>query len=371
MHSRELAILGARPAFDTPIRFGVPNDFDQVTFHELVGKVIDTKRFTNDGPVVRSFEERVGDIVGAKHCIAVSNATAGLQLLLMTDMPGRRFAVPGFTFPATFEAVRAVGHRPIFTDVEPFTHNIDPSKIDATVRGVVATNLWGRICQSELIRQACAGPNYYDSAHAFGRNRVLVGDAEVFSFHATKFISCGEGGAIVTNDDVLARTMRRLRNFGYGDGSVVVTHGTNAKMPELSACLGHAYLDNMDVIIEHNRNNYLEYGKNIGNPYVRLVSMGDSHPNYQYVVLDVNDEIRDTLWAALARENVETKRYFYPGAQLLESDRLWRRTLCLPTGTSVSQSDVRRICELIDNIVWSYVDGCMEGFKGCKCFATR
>jgi dTDP-4-amino-4,6-dideoxyglucose len=366
-HFRELAILGARPAFDEPVRFGVPNDFDQTTFHELVGQVLETRRFTNDGPIVRSFEDRICEIVDAKHCVAVSNATVGLQLLMMTEVPGRRFSVPAFTFPATFEAIRAVGHRPIFIDVDPFTYNIDPSKIEPTCRGVVATHLWGRICPVDDIRKACKNLNYYDAAHAFGRRSGVYGDAEVFSFHATKFVSCGEGGAIVTDDEELARTMRRLRNFGYGDGTVVVAHGTNAKMPELSACLGHAYLDVMDSIIEHNRENYLEYSKNITNPYIKLVSMGDYHPNYQYIVLDIPEEMRDLVWLALSKENVETKRYFHPGAQLPEAERLWRRTLCLPTGTSVSQSKVRRICELLDGIVGAYIDGCLEGFKGCKC----
>jgi dTDP-4-amino-4,6-dideoxygalactose transaminase len=195
-----------------------------------------------------------------------------------------------------------------------------------------------------------------------------LGDAEVFSFHATKFLNSGEGGAVTTDDDELARRMRLMRNFGFAGYDDVVYVGTNGKMSELSAAMGLTSLDAMDEFIAANRANHAAYAEALeGIPGVTLIRYDDSErSNHQYVVLEIEEEetglTRDELQRVLQAEQVMARRYFYPGCHrmepyrsyfphagllLPETERLTRCVLTLPTGTAVDAEIVGRVCDVI------------------------
>src|SRR5262249_29995063 len=161
-------------------------------------------------------------------------------------------------------------------------------------------------------------------AHALGctrRGRMAgsFGDAEVFSFHATKFFNSFEGGVITTNNDELAHRIGLMRNFGFSGYDRVAELGTNGKMSEASAAMGLTSLESMDDFINVNRRRHEKYQELLNRlPGLRVLAYDHAeHNNYQYVVVDVDesltglsrDEIVEILWA----ENVIARRYFYPG----------------------------------------------------------
>jgi len=213
----------------------------------------------------------------------------------------------------------------------------------------------------------------YDAAHAFGctyngRPIGSLGDAEVFSFHATKFFNTFEGGAIATNDDRLAAKIRLMKNFGFSGRDNVIYIGTNGKMSEISAAMGLNGLDHLENFIEVNRMNYELYRELLGNlPGMQLVTYDDQDSNnYQYIVTEIDKGVagvsRNQLLAILESENVLARRYFYPvchnmepyksyfpkaGLWLSETERLVKNVMQLPTGTTVSKSEIEQICQLI------------------------
>ena len=213
----------------------------------------------------------------------------------------------------------------------------------------------------------------YDAAHAFAcshRGRMIgnFGEAEVFSFHATKFLNTFEGGAVATNDDELARKVRLMKNFGFAGYDNVVFIGTNGKMPEISAAMGLTGLDCLDDFIAVNRANHECYSRQLEVlPGIELTRYDSTERcNYQYVVCEVDPAAfglsRDELVQVLQAENVRARRYFFPGAHRMEpyrsyypnarlllgeSERLCERVLSLPTGTAISSEDIAAVCEII------------------------
>ncbi len=217
---------------------------------------------------------------------------------------------------------------------------------------------------------------FYDAAHAFGcgRSDMMVGRfgrAEVFSFHATKFINSFEGGAVTTDDEDLADRLRLLRNFGFAGYDSVEYLGTNAKMTEVCAAMGLTSLDNMDTVIERNRANLDAYRQALCDiPGVHLVEPLDqvAH-NFQYVVIEIDSRSagidRDHVVAALWAENVRARKYFTPGCHRSEpyasessptqslavTEELSERVVVLPTGLSVTPDMASTVGHLVRAII--------------------
>ncbi len=198
------------------------------------------------------------------------------------------------------------------------------------------------------------------------------GDAEVFSFHATKFFNAFEGGAVVTNDKALADKMRLMKNFGFAGYDQVVYLGTNGKMSEVSAAMGLGSLEQMDDFVATNRRNYNSYEQALARvPGVSLMNYDEAEKcNYQYIVAEIDETVtavsRDQLLGILWAENVLARRYFYPGChrmepylskfpeagQLLpETEKVAARVLVLPNGTAVGPDDIAKLCNIIRAVV--------------------
>jgi len=194
------------------------------------------------------------------------------------------------------------------------------------------------------------------------------GFAEVFSFHATKFLNAFEGGAVVTDDDDLAAKIRLMKNFGFADYDNVIYVGTNGKMTEVAAAMGLTNLESMDEFMAVNRRNYEAYRRGFAScPGLSLLEYPEGERcNYQYIVVEVDEAItgisRDDLIDVLHAENVLARRYFYPGCHrmepyrsffpdagllLPETERLARRVLLLPTGTAVEPGTATTICHIL------------------------
>lgn len=379
-----LAVMGGTPAFAHVVHVGRPNIGNRTRLLERINTMLDTRWLSNGGPFVREFEQRISDTVGVKHCIAMCNATVALEIAIRAlDLKGE-VIVPSFTFIATAHALQWQQITPVFCDIDKATHNINAEKVEALITprttGILAVHLWGRPCAiSEL--QSIAERNklklLFDAAHGFGgryqaRQIGGFGDAEVFSFHATKFVNSGEGGAVVTNDDALAAQIRLMKNFGFSGYDKVLYIGTNGKMNELSAAMGLTNLESIDEFTDINRANLELYRENLrGIPGLSVIKYDEENgPNYQYVVLEVDAHemglTRDQLLSVLHAENVLARRYFYPGVHRMEPYRsqfpdaglrlpdtelIAERVLHLPTGTGVTPADIAKICDLIRTAV--------------------
>ncbi len=376
----DLAVFGGEPAFKDPLHVGRPNVGDRHIFRQQVDDILDRRWLTNDGPYVRAFEREVELLVGVQHCVAVANATVGLEIVVRALGLTGEVIVPSMTFVATVHVLQWLGITPLFCDVDPHTLNLDPIQVEKLITprttGILGVHLWGRPCAVEQlaeIAQKYGLKLLYDAAHALGcsyRGQMVgnFGDAEVFSFHATKVCNALEGGMIATTNGRLAGTLRRMRNFGFAGMDCVAGEGINGKMNEVSAAMGLTSLASLESFVARNYYNYRSYRRDLAEvPGLTWATFDEQERNnYHYVVLLLDEGLaglsRDQLMFVLHGENVLARRYFYPGCHRMEPYRtlqpgvsgrlpftecLVERTLCLPTGTAVSIEDVQRISQII------------------------
>jgi dTDP-4-amino-4,6-dideoxygalactose transaminase len=376
----DLALFGSPPAFPEKLHVGRPNLGSREVLLTRINDLLDRKWLTNNGPNLQEFERRVAETAGVRHCIAMCNGTVALEIATRAlDLKGE-VIVPSFTFVATAHALQWQEITPVFCDIHPETFTLDPARVEAMITprttGIIGVHLWGRPCDVEALGEIAKRRGLrllYDAAHAFGcsrKGRMIggFGDAEILSFHATKFLNTFEGGAVLTDDDALAAKIRLMKNFGFSGYDNVIYIGINGKMSEISAAMGLTGLESIDDFIAANRGNYEGYRKGLrGVEGIRLVEYDDRERcNYQYIVLELDEAVagvsRDTLVDVLHAENVIARRYFHPGVHrmepyrshfphaglvLPETERLAARVISLPTGTSIGEREVETICSIL------------------------
>ena len=378
----DLALFGAPPLFADKLYVGRPNLCARDTLHAALDQILDNRWLTNDGPFVQRFEKRLEEYLGVRHGIAVCNATIGLQMVYRAlgrnRSSGRKALMPAFTFIATAHAWEWEGGQPVFCDVDVDQHLLAPDAVESHIDGetalLVGVHTWGQPCQIEKLEALAAThriPLVFDSAHAFtnwaGDRRIGgFGQAEVFSFHATKFFNTFEGGAITTNDDALAEELRHMRNFGFSGYDQVSQLGTNGKMQEISAAMGLCLMDDVDHLLDTNHRNYHAYREAFhGTPGLALLQLDQPETlNCQYIVATLAPDsppfLRDLVVEALWKENVLARKYFHPGCHraapyvgrgeppmLPVTDDLCRRVLVLPTGTAVQPDQIRQLADCV------------------------
>lgn len=376
----ELAIFGSQPAFENPLHVGRPNIGNREKFTERVNDILDRRWLTNGGKYVQEFELRLSQYTGVKHCIAICNATVALEIAIRALGMSGEVIVPSFTFIATAHALQWQEITPVFCDIDPLTHNLDPHQVERMITprttGIIGVHVWGRACDTDALTAIAQRHHLkllFDAAHAFacthqGRMIGCFGDAEVFSFHGTKFFNTLEGGAVVTNDDGLAHKIRLMKNFGFTNYDQTDYIGINGKMNEVSAAMGLTNLESMDGFMAANQKNYGLYREQLaGIPGIELISFDPTEQNnHQYVVLEIDSEItrltRDELVTVLHAENILARRYFFPGCHQMEpyrsyfphaglllpqTEQLTQRVVCLPTGTTVGQAEIEQIGQIL------------------------
>ena len=267
----ELAVLTGKPAFAQALHVGRPNLGNPARLRERFEDILARRWFTNNGCYVRQFEAAIAELTGVEHCIAMCNATIALEILARAVGLSGEVIVPSFTFIATAHCLQWQQITPVFCDIDRDTHTLSPARVEALITprttGILATHIWGRACQVEALADIAERRGLrliFDAAHALAcshRGRMIggFGDAEVFSFHATKFVNSFEGGAVVTNDADLAARIRLMKNFGFAGEDNVCYIGTNGKMNEVSAAMGLTCLEELPGIVEVNRQNYEHY----------------------------------------------------------------------------------------------------------------
>lgn len=375
----DLAINGALPAFEHALHVGRPNIGDEGAFIQYVEQIFESRWLSNNGPLVQELEQRIADYHHIEHCVAMCNGTIALEIAIRALELTSEVIVPSYTFIATAHALHWQEITPVFADIDPITHCLDPEAVRKMITpkttGIIGVHLWGHAAPVDEL-QAIADEHdlelMFDAAHAFGcsyKGQMIgnFGRCEVLSFHATKFFNTFEGGAVLTNDDELAEKMRLMRNFGFAGMDNVIHPGTNGKMTEICAAMGLVNLENIDSVLETNRNNRQAYREGLANlPGITLFEFDEAERNnYQYVVLEVGEECpveRDEIIKVLHAENVLARRYFWPGCHnmkpfkelfphaglLLPNTQLVAdRVIVLPTGNAMTVESVRIVCNII------------------------
>ena len=376
----ELAIFGGPPRFADPVHVGRPAVGNIELVLKRIRESLESRWLTNDGPFVQEFERRICNATKTKHAIAISNATLGLQLAIRALGMKGAVIVPSYTFVATAQALHWQGITPVFCEVDPETHCIDindvEQKMSPEISGIIGVHLWGRACNVEGLADIASRHNVpllLDAAQAFGAKHDGVpiggnGAAEVFSFHATKFVNSFEGGAITTNDQELADQLRLMRNFGFEDYDKVVQSGTNAKMCEPAAAMGITSLESAERFLAINRENLAKYREGLqsipGITFHDQLLHEDS--NCQYAVVEVNENefglSRDQVLTILRSENILARKYFSPGCHQISvfctdeppslpvTESLCDRVLQLPTGNGMTVIQIEQVCNLVQSI---------------------
>ena len=383
---QDLAIFGNAPAFAEKVHVGRPNIGNRERLLGRINAMLDRNWLTNDGPYVQEFEKRIAEYAGVRHCVAMCNGTVALEIAIRALGLTGEVLVPSFTFVATAHALQWQEITPVFCDIDARTHRIDPGQIEKMITprttGIIGVHTWGQACEVEALEAIARRRSLqllFDAAHAFGcrhKGKAIggFGRCEIFSFHATKFFNSFEGGAVATNDDGLAEKMRLMRNFGFRGNDNVIYIGTNGKMPEVCAAMGLTSLESVEEFIETNRGNYRAYRRELeGIPGITLMAYDESErTNYQYIVVEVDEQEaglgRDELVQVLTAENVLARRYFFPGAHrmepyrsyfphaaltLPETEKVCRRVMVLPNGTSVDERAIEKISGVLRTAVAS------------------
>lgn len=394
-HFSHLAHFGGEPAFQDKLFVGRPNVGNREALLTRINDMLDRRWLSNNGRFVQEFEQQIANYLGVKHCIATCNGTLALELVIRALGLTGEVIIPSFTFIATAHALQWQEITPVFGDIDPETHTLDPQQIEKLITprtsGIIGVHVWGQPCDIDGLSKIATQHNLklmFDASHALGcsyQGQMLgnFGQAEVFSFHATKFINAFEGGAIVTNDDELNEKLRLMKNFGFVNYDQVIYLGTNGKMSEASAAMGLTSLESIEEFIDINRANYAAYQKGLADlPGITLFPMDEAEKhNYQYVVVEIDEAqtgvSRDLLVKILHAENVIARRYFYPGCHrmepyrsyfphagllLPETERLCERVMLLPTGTAISPEMAQKICQIIDLAIASPLPVC-EGTR--------
>jgi len=333
---------------------------------------------TNNGPMLKRFHAALAGYLNVPetNLALFNNGTLALELgFKAMGLFGAEVVTTPFTFVATSHALRRIGARPVFADIDPETLCLSPEAAEKLIKpgltkAIVPVHVYGNVCDTEGF--ARLGEKYgvkiiYDAAHAFGVDCSpsvsigTVGDMSMFSFHPTKLFHSCEGGLLVFKDADLQQKLFDLRNFAIHGELLCTDVGTNAKMNELQALMGLECLKHIDELLDYRKRIYEAYADVFNNPLSTSTSSLHLLPhsaNRAYVpVLFDSFETRERVYTELKeRCNVFSRRYFYPlltdfapyeyakGSCPVAED-IARRVLTLPTYYGLPLEDVQAIAE--------------------------
>ncbi len=373
------AILGGWPISDKPLNIVRPLLPPLEFIYDRLNEAMQTGQLTNNGRYTQQFETELAQYFQVKHAIAVGNATIGLIILLKALCETGEVILPSFSYAASAHAVKWAGLRPVFADILPDTYTLDPKDVAKRVTSqtvaIMGVHIYGQPCEIDELQRVADQhklPLVFDSAHAFGsdyRERKIGGwgQAEVFSFHATKIFPTGEGGAICTDDGDLAGRIRQLRTFGISQGDETTIAGLNGKMQEFNALIG---LENMKLFETHiqQRKTAVELIQSQLEGIDGLIWQAErpfTHTNYQNLSVQIDPTkfnlTRDQLHLALQAENIHTRKYFYPPLhqhptyhdqqiQLPITEQTGSRILCLPLYSDMTANEAEQVAAAIKRI---------------------
>lgn len=345
-------------------------------------RVIDSTAFIN-GPEVKEFEKELAAYLGVKHVIGCANGTDALQIAMMAlDLkPGDEVITASFTFVATVEVVALLGIVPVFADVLPGTFNLDPEdikrKITPKTKAIVPVHLFGQTADMEAIMAIAKEHGLAvieDNCQAVGSDYMFsdgsrkksgtIGHVGTTSFFPSKNLGCyGDGGALFTNDDDLAKKLRRVCNHGSEVRYYHEVVGVNSRLDSLQAAILRIKLRRLDEYGAARNAAAAFYDKELGGiPALRIPerSKSSTHVFHQYT-LRVIDGRRNGLKQHLEAHGVPAMIYYpvschlqnayksvrCPEGSLPVTEQLTREVLSLPMSTELDHEQLTHITDTV------------------------
>lgn len=354
---------------------------DQVT--SSFTEILDSTAFIN-GPEVQGFQKEMEEYLGVKHVIPCANGTDALQIAMMGLglKPGDEVITADFTFAATVEVIALLQLTPVLVDVEPDTFNIDPEAIRRAItpktKAIVPVHLFGQTANMDAIIEIAKEHNLYvieDNAQAIGANYHFqngeiqkagtIGQVAATSFFPSKNLGCyGDGGAIFTNDDDLAHTLRGIVNHGMYERYHHDVVGVNSRLDSLQAAVLRAklpLLDDYNNARKRAAKQYTEAFKNHNHIEVPvIVGAEDTHVFHQYT-LKIKNGKRDELVKYLNEKDIPCGVYYpiplhsqkaYRDERYNEDDfkvtnELVKEVISLPMHTELDDEQITFITETV------------------------
>ncbi len=321
------------------------------------------------GPEVAELEAKLAAYTGAKHCITVANGTDALQIAQMAlgIGPGDEVITPGFTYIATAETVAVLGAKPVYVDIDPRTYNLDPALLEAAItprtKAIIPVSLYGQCADFDAINAIAAKhgiPVIEDAAQSFGasykgKKSCNLSTIACASFFPSKPLGCyGDGGALFTNDDELAKVMHQIARHGQDRRYHHIRVGVNSRLDTLQAAI---LLSKLAIFEEEialrqqvatNYDRLLNQANICTTPYIELHNISV----YAQYTIRVND--REALQEKLKAAGIPTAVH-YPiplnkqpavadaQANLPVSDEVAQQVMCLPMGPRLTDNQQKTI----------------------------
>ena len=339
-----------------------------------IASVIENTNFIL-GPQVEKFEKAFAEYVGSAFCVGVNSGTAALQLALMACGigPGDEVIVPSFTFFATAETVSVLGAAPVFVDVDPVSYTITAAGIEKAItprtRAIIPVHLYGQAADLDPIRALADKHNLHvieDSAQAHGaeykgRRVGGLGTAGCFSFYPSKNLGAyGEAGAVVTNDEDLARQLRLLRQHGQTSKYAHAIIGYNFRLEEIQAAVLNVKLAHLDKWNNGRRERAARYNELLGDTELVLPREME-YSRHVYHVYAVQCDNRDELQNRLTAKGIQSGVH-YPipihlqpaytsvgckAGDLPVTERLCERVLSLPMFAELTDAQQQAVVDAL------------------------
>jgi UDP-2-acetamido-2-deoxy-ribo-hexuluronate aminotransferase len=308
------------------------------------------------GPEVAELEEKLAAFVGAKHCISVANGTDALQIAQMAlgIGPGDEVITPGFTYIATAETVALLGAKPVYVDIDPRTYNLDPALLEAAItprtKAIIPVSLYGQCADMDTINAIAAKhglPVIEDAAQSFGAtykdkrscNLTTIACASFFPSKPLGYY--GDGGALFTNDDELAKVMRQIARHGQNRRYHHIRVGINSRLDTIQAAILMPKLAVLDEEVALRQLIAERYTKLLNEAGIHTTPYIESHNVSAWAQYTIRVQDRDTVQEKLKQTGIPTAVH-YPiplnkqpavadaGAQMPVGDDVADQVLSLP-----------------------------------------
>ena len=341
------------------------------------------------GPMANQLEQKLQEKFAYKNVVLVSSGTAALHLMMLAANigPGDEILVPAFTWVATANAVKYVGAKPVFVDIDPKTYNIDPTLLTQSIttktKGIIAVHLFGLCADISPIQSICKEHNlmlFEDAACATGASYCdthagKFGLMSSFSLHPRKSITTGEGGYITTESNKIAKKLRSLRNHGLvANSKPMPPHfmndvdilGYNYRISDLQAAVGLAQLDKLDEIISAKQtliDHYYEVLDNI--PWLHLPTYDRSKYTHAWqafvTFIDENKAPlnRNEIMMKLLDNEIMTRpgTQYLPGLSLYKNNgtfphalSCYQHTISLPLHPLMDTNDIEHVATVLKTL---------------------
>ena len=358
------------------IKYPVYKPFLNGNEKKYVDECLDTTWISSKGHFVEDFEKSFSSYIGMNHGAAVCNGTAAIQVAIkaLDIKPGDEVICPVFTYIASVNPVTEAGATPILVDCLKDSWQMNPEEIKRKItnktKAIIAVHLYGQPCNIEEIKSIAIDNNLYlieDCAEAIGskynNKRVgSFGDISCFSFFGNKTITCGEGGMVLTNDDLLYKKILYTKNQG-NDFNKEYWHnqiGFNYRMTNIQAAIGLAQFENIDKFIEKKRQIAKWYQECLNKlPIVFHKECKQSYHTYwMNTILTRTPEERIALRDFLKSNGIETRPTFYPinrfpmylsDEKYPIAEEITYRGINLPSYPQLEKDDIVNICNCISD----------------------